>query len=1086
MRAPRRWAAFFALFALVAVPRAWAQGETIGVDTTAGYARLLFVFQQPTPVSASVADGILTIRLGRPSTVNVETLTTRLGRYVTSGRRDADGRTYYFALASPVALHTSTQLNKTAVDLVPDSYKATPPDLPPPPPPPERQAVDVSKLPVIKVRVGEFAGFTRLMFDWPAPVAYTAYPGKGRISVRFEKQAKPDFSMLETRSPPWVKSAGWHLDEKTLVVEFETDPDSAFRDSHEGTEIVLDVLAPKTDASIFKPPQAAKIATAQKPVPANTDAAKMGAPVATASPQALMLGGAALPPTTPSASLTRDGVSFHFPAARGHAVAVFARGPVVWIVLDDMAPIDPVTLLAPVNNLIDKAEAEQIGGTAVLRLTLKMPLVPRVSETDAALDITFAADLATPPAGIAFTREGANGQIALSALVPGATRAIAVDDTAAGDRMFIVPARPGRAVLTAKHFLELDALPTAAGLAVVPRADDLDASVANEMVSFSRPRGLALSEAAGISPRPSVQMQPSPEGPTFIDFARWARTDSSDVYAHIHDLRVAAAKLPESTANKGRLKLVQYLIAQRLAPEALGEIQLMLSADSRLSDDPMLQILTGAAEYMMGRYDDANRSLSAASFDANPHVALWRGLTQARLGDWANARRNLQLAQRVLRLYPAAWQSQVQLARAETGLAMSDLASANDALDQLPADLPHREAEEAELYRAKLLAGQGHLNEAIARLKALEGARSAPIVARAMYTRVDLQLTNGRIKHAEAVETLERLRFRWRGDDLELSTLRRLGSIYFADKRWREGLETLRSAALNFPKSELARTAQDDMRRAFNDLFLSGKADAMKPVDALSLFYDFIELTPIGRDGDEMIRRLSDRLVTIDLLGPAEQLLQHQVTQRLEGVAQAAVATRLAHIYLLDHKPNDALKILNDTRQTGLPDDLNAERRLLEARALAGLQRYDAAVDLIAVDETPEARALRADLYWQAANWPLAAAKAEEVLGERWQAPAALNEADRLQLMRAAVAYSLAGDDAGLSRLRERYTAKMNASPDAKAFALVTDQRGLPNGLALRDLARKIASVDSLQAFMTEFRQRQAAAIAPAKPKATN
>ena len=36
---------------------------------------------------------------------------------------------------------------------------------------------------------------------------------------------------------------------------------------------------------------------------------------------------------------------------------------------------------------------------------------------------------------------------------------------------------------------------------------------------------------------------------------------------------------------------------------------------------------------------------------------------------------------------------------------------------------------------------------------------------------------------------------------------------------------------------------------AFVDLFLKGKVDAMPPVEALAMFYDFIELTPIGPDG---------------------------------------------------------------------------------------------------------------------------------------------------------------------------------------------------------------------------------------------
>ena len=1073
----RRWAAFFALFAFVAVPRAWAaESESVTVDMTDGYARLLFSFQNPNPVNASIAAGVLTVRLGQPSTTNVETLITRLKPYVSSGRRDADGLTYRFALAHPVALHTSSQGNRTAIDLVPASYKGTPPDLMPPPSPAARPKVDITKLPTIKLRVVEYAAFTRLIFDWPTQVPYSAYPGQARVSMHFESLAKPDFTMLESRSPPWVKNTGWRIEnDKTLVVDFNTDPGSSFHHSRDGNRVMLDVLAPKTDASTYA--AASKATGSVKPVPPNTDAAKMGMPVAagpSSSPDQLA------PQSTPSAALSRDGAVFRFPGAHGHPVAVFSRGNTTWIVLDNLPALDPVTLLAGVSTLIDKAEADSVGGAAVLRLTFKTPLNARVVESETALDVIFAAEIASPPTPIALAREGANGMVSLSTLLPGAQHVLSITDSQAGDTILVVPARPGRGMLTAKHFLELETLPTASGLAIVPRADDLLASVLNELVAFQRPHGLTLSEAAGINPVPTVQPRPSAEGPTFIDIAQWGRTEAPTVYAQIHNLRVATSKMPESTANKGRLRMAQYLFAQGLAPEALGEIALMQSADPLLSDDPTLQVLTGASQYVMGRYEDANRTLSAASFDGNPHVALWRGLAQAKLNEWANARRNFQLAQRVLRHYPAEWQIRVQLGRAETGLSMADLATATDALDQLPKNLPPRDTLQYAYLKARILAAQGHLNEAVARLKTLEQSDYAPVVARATYARVDLQLTHGKIKHAEAIDTLERLRFRWRGDDLELATLRRLGSIYFADKRWREGLETLRSAALNFPRSELARSAQDDMRRTFADLFLNGKADAMKPVEALSMFYDFVELTPIGRDGDEMIRKLTDRLVTVDLLGPAEELLEHQVTQRLQGVAQASVATRLAMIYLLDHKPKEALRIINDTRETGLPDDLNAQRRLLEARALAGMQQYDMGAELIADDDTPEARDLRADIYWQAGNWPLAAGRTEDALGERWQLATPLTDGERLRVMRAAVAYSLANDSDGLKRLRERYMAKMSAGPDAKAFGVVTDPTENQE-LDLRGLARKIASVDSLQAFMADFRQRQAAVKAPAK-----
>ena len=234
--------------AVAAAPAPPPAKARIDIDTSKGYARILFTFQRATAVSASVADSVLTIRSGAELNTTVDNFIEKLGPYVSSGRVDNDGLTYRFALKGPVALHNSAQGNKVVVDLVPDSFKGVPPDLPPPPPPPKPVPPDVAKLPQVKVRVGEYANFTRLVFDWEKQVPYTVYPGRGRISIRFDTLVRPDFSTIERRAPAWVKSAGWHIDGNSTVVDFDTDPESAFHDFRDGTKIAIDVLAPKTDA----------------------------------------------------------------------------------------------------------------------------------------------------------------------------------------------------------------------------------------------------------------------------------------------------------------------------------------------------------------------------------------------------------------------------------------------------------------------------------------------------------------------------------------------------------------------------------------------------------------------------------------------------------------------------------------------------------------------------------------------------------------------------------------------------------------------------------------------------------------------
>ena len=81
--------------------------------------------------------------------------------------------------------------------------------------------------------------------------------------------------------------------------------------------------------------------------------------------------------------------------------------------------------------------------------------------------------------------------------------------------------------------------------------------------------------------------------------------------------------------------------------------------------------------------------------------------------------------------------------------------------------------------------------------------------------------------------------------------------------------------------------------------------------------------------------------------------------------------------------------------------------------------------------------------------------------------------------MRAAVAYSLANDEASLDRLRDHFGPKMKASPDASAFAVVA-QRIDAHGVAFRDAAAQIASIDTLQTFMKDFRKHYSGAPANA------
>lgn len=1093
MQNAARLARFFrpvAVLLALAISAGAAKADTLNVSTNSGYARLLFNFAPKASVRAQVTGGVLILSFSRKSDVSATTIAQNLPNIASGARVDPDGQTYRFTLGQPFRIHSSVSASQVAIDLVPDSYTGTPPDLPPPPPPPPK-TVDVASLPLVAVRSSSYQNFTRLVFDWPKDVKYSVFPGAGKLGIRFEGLARIDLSALARFAPPWVKNAAWRIDGNGTIVEFDTDQASGFHDFRAGNKIVLDVLAPKTDADAYNPPgdtkptitplkpaagisaaQAAAVATAVQQV---NGATKPSAPAPEPAPPGETKPAAPPPETALSEAngqVTGNGAVLVFANAANRATAVFVRGLTAWVVLQDAAPLDVMKLKTQLGDFPSAVEATSSGDVSILRVTLKKPADISARADGSSLRVTIGPAPNAQPSAIGFSRNQDDAtHSSLTTLLPNATSAVTVTDPVVGDQLVIVPAAVGNAMLAPHEYIEFGVLKTAAGLAVTPYVDDLSVTVDHSRIGITRKGGLSLTPPAMPVADSPAALAAGGSGPTFMDFTRWGHFTGGSFLATERRLRAATARLGSGEANHARLVLARFYLANDFAAEALGLINLMQAQDPSLQSDRQLQTMRAAASYMMGRYRDAHNAIAAGSFDDDPHAALWRGLTEAAQEDWTNARADLDRADAIVKLYPAAWQARARIAKAETALALGHLEIADAAILRLPHDVDRKLAIRANLVRARLLAAEDHGGEAGALFNAIEKSGDERAAAESIYYRTEAALRAGVLNRPGAIKVLEQLHYRWRGDLLELKTLRKLASLYFDEKRWRDGLRTLRIAAANFPGEDQARRAQDDMRSAFDALFIGGKADKLKAVDALAIFYDFIDLTPIGPQGDDMIRRMADRLVTVDLLAPAETLLKYQIDNRLDGIARAQVATRLAVIYLMDQKAQSALDTLRATQIAGLPDDVNHERIILEARAFAALKQWNNALDLIAVDDSSDTVRLRADIYWESGNWAIAGQKAEELLGERWNDTAPLTPLEREQVMRAAVAYSLSNDEASLDRLRDRFGPKMKASPDANAFTVLA-QRIDAHGVAFRDAAAQIASIDTLQAFMRDFKKK--------------
>ncbi len=766
--------------------------------------------------------------------------------------------------------------------------------------------------------------------------------------------------------------------------------------------------------------------------------------------------------------LTPHGAMVVFKGAGAKPNAVFIRGMTAWVVLENAPGFNADQLTKQLGPFAAGLEASSGNGMSILRVTLKLPAKIIAQSNGPDLKVTISADANASPITISFARNQDDPKRAsLTTLVPGADEVLALTDPITGDVLTVIPGNSGRAVPAERDYAEFAALPTASGVVLTSYVDDLSVKVANARLSITRPGGLSLTPPSMPSAETPAALASIDASPDFLDFAAWGPLTGGSFLATERRLIQSAARLEPAKATRARLTLARFYLANHFAAEAMGWINLIQASDPGLRGDAQLTTMRAAADYMMGRYRDAHNDLAGASFDSDRHAALWRGLTEAGLENWKTAHTYLEEAGPILKKYQPEWQARAHLADAQAALGMGRLELADAALTRLPTTLTQDQSLEAELDRGRILATESRYRAAARQFAEVENGGNEKLTAAAIFYQTSAALNAGAVTPKEGIEILERLRFRWRGDQTEMQTVRKLASLYFEQKKWESGLKTLRVATENFSGDD-ARVAQDDMRAAFANLYLKGGADKLPPVESLAMFYDNIDLTPVGADGDEMIRRMVDRLVAVDLLGPAANLLAYQVDKRLDGVAKAEVSTKLAAIYLMDHKPQAAVDTLHNSQIAGLPDADNHARMILEARAFAGLKQWDNALDLIAVDDQPDTRRLRADIYWESGNWEVAGQKAEELLGTTWSDPAPLPDNDRVLVLRMAVAYSLASDGDSLDRLRQHFAPKMQNTSDAKAFGVLSQQIDM-HGVAFRDAAARIASVDTLQAFMKDF-----------------
>jgi hypothetical protein len=881
-----------------------------------------------------------------------------------------------------------------------------------------------------------------------------------RLDLRFSRAADLDIAELRADAPRFVREVRRvSVDGQPVRLQLLLEPGVRQRHFADGARVVVDLLPP---------------AAPNPQVPAPVDEAPL-------PPADAPVRGAARMELVEEAEITRIMVTWPQPAR----AAAFRRGEAIWILFDATGRID-MSGIARVGRRHGDVQVVQGEGVLGLRIPAPPEVLVSAAPSRNAWVFTLGARAEAVTAAPLTREVTPDGRGRLTATFQRAGVVRWINDPEIGDRIAV--ALIGGAPLgvqSRRATVEAAVLPSAHGAVVEPRADGVSAVFENGVLTVTRGEGLiAAQPPSDLEAGLSAAMM---EAALSASNAPQPGLSMVEIRERIDELtRLAAAEgVEEGAPATARMALARFLLENEFAAEALGALRLAaINQGDLIEVDPEFRLMRGAANVMMGRVPAALPDLTASTLANDASAALWRGYAASLQQNWAEARTELERGAAGLEDHPPSWRARFQLALARAALELNDIAAAEAAARAVAGQTADQALlMRARLVEARLAAARGDAPGALVLFEDIARGPDEEAAVRASVELIRVRRETGGIQSSEVIEALEALRYRWRGDSTEIAIVGLLGQVYSDLGRWREALATMRIAADRFPADPASRHLRAEMATLFERLFLDGEANQLEPIQAVGLFYEFSDLTPVGPNGDRIVRLLAGRLVHVDLLEQAAQLLQHQVDERLEGLSKAQAAADLAAIYLMDHRPDRALVALSASRQPNMPSQMQAQRRILEARALLDLGRLEGAVELVERDRSEEAQRVRAEAAWRARDWMRSAAEMRALLTMRDRAQP-LDAHARQIVLRLGVALTLAGEDQNVGALYREYAGDMANTPEAAAFEVVASGANA-DGAAIRDVARAIARTDLLDRFMQTLRSRMTEQTASAAAQAS-
>ena len=607
---------------------------------------------------------------------------------------------------------------------------------------------------------------------------------------------------------------------------------------------------------------------------------------------------------------------------------------------------------------------------------------------------------------------------------------IVVEDSVIGDNLLIITTKPdGRSIKKDYIYNDFQLLETYKGITIVPFTDNI--SVIN-----TKDGNISIGDASIIKKfdnneeiisdnKNKILKYDIEKGGVIYQLSKWHGASDYNV-----ELKKITKIINSNSQDKleSRFKLVELYLAHKMYQEALSYLNYIRDIYDYSTKSVRYRLLYVLALYMNNEFNKASNLLNSITIEIfddkqKEEIEFWKQFIKNKTTDNSNILTScMEYIDRFIRYYDhlqeeiflSELQSAINLGNIDLAMKLSYYIGKKIKLDNL---------NYYNILKARLMVAKGDIEDGIQLLSSIFiSENDDKNKALALFEKINIMETQGLINTDDAITELEEIKFISRIDSkFEIELLYKMGALYKKKEDFYNTFSKWQEMIKYYPTSKYVFMVNKEMGKLFEYLFVGEGIEKIDNIESIRLYYEFEELIPIGRLGIEIVMEVVDRLLEINLLEKAIDLVKHMVEFRLTGKEKLIYVLKLASLYMEDSKIDEAQELLDNYDFINLQDVFYREYIYLNAKISIQKKEYQLAIDYLDGIFSERAQDVKEEVYWISKDWLPLMQMLERDLKYRNNPGGKLTAKEVNKVLKLVIAYSNTDKDKELKNLKEAF-----------------------------------------------------------------